>query len=220
MKIKETEIGHRAVQHFKEHGWDVYQEVTTKHGNVIDLVIKMGIITHCIELKTTLNLDVISQATNNKHFGNYSSIIVPSARTERNFAEQICKDYGIGLYYDSPYNNGLRQVVPPKLIRKYLSKLELLENQKDYAEAGNSDGRRYTPFLQTKNNLIDIVKYNQGIPLSDAIKQMKHHYNTDVTARGCLKQWIGTKALPELKLIDKKVYLKDYEVVTVGTIRN
>jgi hypothetical protein len=210
--MKETDIGKSALIYFSEFGWEVYQEVQTRFGNIVDMIVKMDKIIHCVELKTTFSLDVIYQAYFNKTIGNYSSVIVPQSHTRGDFVERICRDYGIGVYYINIYDNSIRQKVPPKLTRR-VCKIKLSNEQKHYAEAGNSYGKRWSPYLETKKNLISQVTKSKGIKLKDLLKQVPHHYCNDITAVASIKKWIGTSALPELKLIDGIVYLKDYELI-------
>jgi len=177
MKIKESDLAKQLIQSFDGSQYEIYQEVGTPCG-VADIVIKSNFI-WSIEVKTSLSLAVMAQARNNLRYFNFSSICVPRPRKGNTngafFAREICKSFGIGIFKIDQF--GEVNEIKAKFQRKALTKkIDLYEIQKTYAEAGNSNGRRWTPFNQTCLELAKYVSKNPGCKLRDALKHIKHHY--------------------------------------------
>ena len=95
------------------------------------------------------------------------------------------------------------------MIRKAQTKyVYLCDEQKTYAEAGNADGKRWTPFRATVFNLIRLVEKSPGCKLSDAIKELEHHYASYGSAKSGLYAMINTGVIKELKIKKGRLYLK------------
>ncbi len=210
--MKETDVAKYMVDHFKELNYEVYQEVTAPGGGIVDIVAKIGNIMFAVEVKTSLSLAVLAQAFNNKRYFHYSSICIPSKRMSggSNFARQIARDYGIGVFELINGNGYIDEVVEPKLNRKSLfKKVELFDEQKDWAEAGNADGKRYTTFGNTRKLLINYVTKNEGCKMKDALKEIKHHYRSSSSANTSLSHLISINVIDELEKVKGKLYLKE-----------
>jgi hypothetical protein len=209
-KISEKDFAKYIIQYLTDFGYEIYQEYETSAGNIIDIVAKSGNIIWAIETKLSLSLDVIYQAKKNLLYCHFSSICVPSLNTRgsksRDIAEDILNYYGIGMFTINKYG-GIDENIKPSMNRKNFSKrLIFNESRKSYAEAGNSNGHRWTPFQQTKDELINYVKENPGCRLKDAVDNINHHYSKNSNANASLRHWISTGVIKNI-IIDKgKLY--------------
>ena len=66
----------------------------------------------------------------------------------------------------------------------------LFDEQKTFAPAGNAKGQRWTPFAQTCLTLADHVKRNPGVTLSEALREVRHHYASHSSGRSALATWL------------------------------
>jgi hypothetical protein len=217
--ISEAQLAEAVVTYLEGWQWEVYQEVSHNGGARCDIIATRGKIQWAIECKLSLGFPVLEQAYNWKPWCHYVSVAVPYSRG--NFSERICDQLNIGILHVNPiYILNPSRCFPtvserkaPKLFRQALG-LKLVEEQKHWAKAGSQSGcGYYTPFKKTVMNMINIVSMEAGIEYVDLIKKSEHHYGNDTTARNCLRKFIGTSVIPELRLelIDKKmcVFLKD-----------
>lgn len=168
--MKEEELAKHFVDFFSDH--DVYQEVPA--GGIIDIVAVNGIILTAIEVKTSLNIDVIEQAVRNKIYAHYSYVAVPEPKRRFfGFATRICENYGIGILSW----NGLRvnEHCRPKLNRS-IHKIILADWQKR-SNAGCQTGRM-TAFKATIEEIEQKLKWHKGkYPIRDTFKEIGHHYS-------------------------------------------
>ena len=222
MKIKETQIAEKVVKYLQQMGYDVYQEVKL-YSRVCDIVAKLGNITWAIECKTSFGLSVMEQAYKWKQNANYVSIAVPKVKNK--FGYKICQDYGIGVFtlpysgvFTLPYLEweNIVERIKPKLNRNIGTSFMLFERQKTHCKAGTATGGYWTPFQETKKNLIKLVESNPGVTFAEAIKKIDHHYATVGGAKSALRQWIGSSAIPELKCENIKgnvlqIFPKDFD---------
>ena len=105
---------------------------------------------------------------------------------------RVAEMLGIGTLRVNQYSVDERR--RPRLNRKPLLKPELLscltETTKTFAEAGNSEGNRWTPFAQTCQNIRNVVAQNPGISLKELMEKIEsHHYANDSAARSAIYQW-------------------------------
>ncbi len=220
----EVELAKVIIQYLKEMGWEIYQEVQiSSGGNIADIVAKQGNLIWILECKLSLSLYLIAQAKEWKNFGHYVSIVTPTKRGSKSFyiAEDILKHYGIGHFEVSDYGYNkefsIYQRSSPRLNRKAMVhhvKKYLTDTQKDWgAEAGNANKLRYTPFQDTKRQLIQTVKDYPGLTIKELIDSINHHYSSDKNAKSSILQWIHKGIINELELKMEgrsyKVYLKN-----------
>ena len=215
---QETELAKVIIQYLRKMGWEVYQEVQiSSFGNIADIIATQNNLVWVLECKLSLSLTLMAQAKEWLPYAHYVSIVTPSKRGSKGacIAKDILKHYGIGHYEIQPvgWNKELSiyQRVSPKLNRKamvnYIKKY-LTEKQKTWAEAGNSKGLRYTPFQDTKDQIIRFVKKNPGITIKELINGINHHYSSDGTARSSILQWIHRGIINEVELkTDGRKYL-------------
>jgi len=206
----ETKLAEVIIQYLKEMGWEVYQEVQiSSYGKIADIVARQGNLIWILECKLSLSLTLIGQAKNWLRYGHYVSIVTPTKRSSTSYyiAEDILEHYGIGHFQVSNYGYNeelsISQRISPKLNRKAMANYivrYLTDKQKSWAKAGNSYGLRYTPFQDTKDQLIRVVKDNPGITMKEIIKDINHHYSSDASAKGSLLQWINKGVIKEVRV--------------------
>lgn len=176
------------IRFLEQEHWEIYQEVRLGGigAPIVDIVGKQGILVHSIELKRTLGLSVLQQAHRNLNYFHYSSIAVPRPsrsgppRRERQFAKQLCRDYGIGLLVVFMEWDSIEQEIPPRLHRKnhpFIKKyaLDLLtENHRvnsGYADAGTKGEGYFTPY---KEMIRVVKKYIEDHPGCEINQVMVH----------------------------------------------
>ena len=214
-KIKETDLAKQLIKSFDGTDYEVYQEVTTPNGSA-EIVLKYTFI-WAVEVKLGMNLTVLAQAHYNQRYFNYSSICVPGKSVNSktfDFGRKICKEWGIGIFI------GTREYLKPRLNRKALIKRIILhERMKTYAEAGNSNGDRWTPFNQTVDDLKRYIHANPGCRLNDALSEIKHHYSSLSTAQNSIRQWIKTGVIEGISL-NRGILTMDNDEQTISSNRN
>ena len=144
MKPTEADIAKIVIDYLD--GGEIYQEVAG-HGGIADIVWVCGQILWVIEIKLTLSMSLLSQATNWVGRAHYVSVATPArSKKENDAAMQFLKWKGIGyLHVDIKGRYPTKQVceiVKASLNRKarvdYLCNC-LCEKQKTFAAAGNAN---------------------------------------------------------------------------------
>lgn len=191
----ETDLAKLVVAYLQEWKWEVYQEVIGDWGRC-DIVAKQGQILWAIECKITLGISVLEQAWRWRRNTHYISVATP--RSPSRFVEKICRDYGIGMLTARLQSGRVDESVRPKLMRK-IQPIKLIEEQKTWGMAGTNGGDYYSPFKHTVRNLITDVRKKPGIEFNELIKNLDYHYQALSTAKSCLRGFIGTSVIPELR---------------------
>ncbi len=206
MKRSETTIAAETVAYLTGEGLDIYQEVTYL-GWVADIVAlqpyKRTAASHIVECKTALSFGVFGQAARWKPYCNFVWVAVPDVgRGEsRNAAYDYARYAGIGVL-TVPETWEIGRGVSARVeaaFRRHSHKnhrwgniaAALVERHKDFAPAGNSNGRRWTPFAQTCSELAEQARKRPGVTLREALDIVgKGHYATAVSARVSLAKWL------------------------------
>lgn len=200
--LKETELAKKIIEHLTLNKWDVYQEVQPQNGGgIADIVGVCGRLVWVVECKTTLSLALLEQAMMWRGDANYISIAVPESKRHsrgESAAKVFLSKLGIGMFRVASYYKSPSQVVAPKLQRKRSDRIIkcLTDHHKTFAEAGNADGKRWTPFKNTCHELRRFITDHPGACLKDAMDNIKHHYSSDSTARASVSQLLRER--PEL----------------------
>jgi len=211
MKPSEQEIGAKAVAWLQDRGWDVYQEVETGNGRP-DIVGVREPATCIIECKVAFGISVIEQAARWVHRVSFVWIAsgVPSG-----FGLKICGMFGIGVL---GIEENVHEIKHPEFqhviniyskgqkydIRRYLN-----QKQKTCLPAGSCGGGYYTEFKETVEQLKTAIRNTPGIKMMDAIKEIKHHYRTDSTARVNIYQRIRQHIVKGIRIENGKLYLEE-----------
>jgi hypothetical protein len=146
--------------------------------------------TIAVETKLTMSLKVIEQSYRWKKYASQIYVCVPSPkykqRNSRKFLIEVCKKMNIGVfYYDK---NQIEEIFNPDINNNY--KLPILhESQKD-SIAGNSKSEFYTNFKNTVANIDNFMQDKSSYNLNDMIKEIKHHYSNNKSAKNSIKKMI------------------------------
>lgn len=205
----EVELAKAFVWWLIDQRWDVYQEVQPGRADLIaDIVAVRDGLVWVIETKRTLSLALLGQAAAWSGAAHYVSIGVPCLRNRgvSNYAIDAVTDrYGIGRLEAERYgdHHTVRELESPRLNRKSRAKVllgVLRDAHRTYAEAGNSNGRRFTPFQETCDEVRRYVRDHTGCTLKEMIDNVDHHYASSVTARSAIAKWIGSGVIKGLDL--------------------
>lgn len=211
MKIKETELAAAVISYLQSANWEIYQEVkTTENGSIADIVAVRGKIIWIIECKVSGIMKVIGQALQWKRDANFVSIAVPAPGdyVTKDAMKQIATNLGIGVIYD--HNGSAIPYVSPAFNRRISDRVRkaLNEKQKTACPAG-SRGGYWTPFRDTSQNVINYVRDYPGCTMAEMMAGIKHHYNSDITARANILAWIKAKVIKNIRIekTGKKLHL-------------
>lgn len=195
-------LADKFIDHYSK-DYEIFKEVNVG-GTYVDLVLRKGIITIAIEVKTTFSVKVIEQAYNNKSCFNYTYVGVPETKNSF-FQEFICRNFGIGVIRCDKYG-GFREAVLPVLNRKPY-KVELHNYQKN-AVAGTQHGK-ITPFRNTVNEIVKrLERYPDGLHMNDLFSESSFfHWSTLSAAKSALYQWIKAGVITEFYINKGKLFL-------------
>jgi hypothetical protein len=189
----EVDLARVVVTYLRENQWDVYQEVEV-FGWVADIVAVNGRMVWVIETKRSLTFEVIQQAVRWGRYAHYVSIAVPEVRMSsgRQFAYRVCKEFGVGAL--SVMSNGhVNEQVVSRLNRKAMAdriRDRLTAAHRTYAEAGNADGRRWSPFKETCDRVRMAVERQPGVTMKELIARIETHYASTASAKSAIAYWV------------------------------
>jgi len=212
--MKETELAKGVIDWLQDMKWDVYQEVQVfSYGPIADIVGLFNGMTWVIETKVSLGLKVMQQAQNWRPFSNLVSVASRMGGNSGNgFVQHLLKMLGIGLivvsigdvYVETDVEERIRPAInrrPGKHLRDSLK-----EVHKTFAEAGNAEKLRWSPFQQTCQDVRRFVEENPGATLKEIVGSVKTHYHSVQTARICIAKYAEEGVLKGVrKVIDGKV---------------
>lgn len=211
----EREIAAQVVEWLQSQNWDVYQEVQPRLGTkVCDIVGVMGPLTWCVETKQRYNAAVLEQAVHWKEWAKLVSVATPPRASGSVVYDHFCRSYGIGRLIVSPrdrWSCGVDERIQPRLERRTIWNIgdDVRPEHKTFAAAGNNEGLRWTPYKATCEELRNLVEKIPGIPMKDAIDEIRHHYSSDKVARASLAHWIDKGKVRGIRLErqGRKLYL-------------
>jgi len=208
---KEVDLAESLIAHLIVNGYEVYQEVNDAWGSgAIDVVARKDGINHAIECKLNFNFDVLAQADGNRHHAEYTSICVPFTKRSRSkeFALRVAKQFGIGVFEVSRFNNQVTESVKPVLNTGNIKHLKLYEIQKTYSKAGSNTGKAWSEFQQTKEDVIKFVTDNGPTHLKVIMSSIKHHYANErsaiATFASRIRQGIVSELMVEANIVSIK----------------
>ena len=223
LKQKETDIAATIVSWLEAQEWETYKEVQVfRYGTVADIVAVKGRLIWVIETKLTLTFEVIAQAIGWRGYAHFVSIGIPVTKRYHNkgrhLAEQVCEDYGLGIIsVDGQY---ISSDESPRLDRKtfmiqYIR--DSLTPEQKASVAGSAGSNHWTPWKTTCRDLLKVVTKTPGITMKDAVSELKqHHYASDATAIGSLRQWINLNKIKGIEGRVEKGKLRLYPNETNG----
>ena len=199
---RETDLARAVVSHLRALRWEIYPEVRPKGlKGCADIVAVQGPVVWVVETKLSFGLSVIEQAHDWRKYAHFVSVAVPWSERTR-MAEIICRRLGIGVLRVAP-GAAIDERCLPAFNGKALAtrvKDGLTEKHKTYAEAGNAQGRRYTPFRRTCEEVALAVAERPGLLLAELLDRVKTHYLNRASARTCLPRWIREGIVPGVRL--------------------
>lgn len=220
-KNKESDLALIVVEHLDELDYDVYKEVSKagggsdradiyavkKTGSVNSDSINLDGATVSIETKLNFNMKVLEQAHNWKKWANLNYIAIPMLkRTKvRNFCYHVCESIGIGMIevdmekkmcFISVNPTPNENIKPPKLY----------EEQK-LSVAGNDKNQFMTPFKITCNRIQTYMSDKVHIKLSELVKNINHHYKSNMSASTALSKYLELGVLKNLTIKKTKTGL-------------
>src|SRR4051812_10677668 len=98
--MTEAELAQKFIDYFDD-GFEIYKEVPA--GGIVDIVLVDGFVRVALEVKTSLNFDVIWQAHSRRPYFHYTYAAVPVKHRRLHPAQEaLCKHLGIGVlcYYE------------------------------------------------------------------------------------------------------------------------
>ncbi len=190
--MKETELAKPVVAWLQEQHWDVYQEVQLRqYGGVADIIAVQGAQVWAIECKTSLTLGVMDQASLWRvHF---RSVAVPAAKSWRSrvAAQKVARNYfKVGVL--NVHTSSVNEVVAAPYMREFrrsgLKIRDLLEPEhKTFAQAGNAEGSRWTPYQRTIRDVRSFLEKNPGSTMKEIQQEIgRGHYASPASCRGNL----------------------------------
>ena len=147
--MKETEVASIVVKYLRSNGWEVYQEVVVGKDACDIVAVNADGDTWCIEAKVSFTISVIRQAYKWRNYADFYSVAVPPIKLkrfnrDRDFAEKICKHFGVGIIYAK---GGCSFVSGESFTdKRHDIKDHLREEQKDFCEAGSAKGGQFTEY--------------------------------------------------------------------------
>lgn len=195
----EAELGEAVAAWLEVQGWDVFPEVQIFSGGArADIVATRGRHVWVVECKRAFGLAVIAQADAWRRFSHLTSVAVPGARNSdsRLFGERICKERGIGIIHpqrELPTEWHSHWGYKPPALRRKADAAELrsrLDPGHKRHRPGNADSSYHTPFRATCERLAELVKSKTRVTIREAIDGIAHHYQSDVSARSCMRSWV------------------------------
>ena len=205
--MKESDLAEIIIKDLKSDGYEIYSEVLFKQGSKRADIVAVNDKEHMvIETKMSMNLKLIEQAFYWKDKVNRVFIFIPSKRKMNRFALKLCRDLGVGVYI---YRKG--EIV--KLMESTICKdpdLPKLHEQQKESVSGSKGGGYVTPFSLTRQKFVSYINERGECYLSEAVKNIQHHYSSDYSARNALHKMVNTGVISEVEIFrkGKEVWIK------------
>lgn len=212
--MKETDIAKPLIRWLAAQGWEVYQEVQIEaYGRVADVVAVRRKIVWALEMKKSLTAALVEQAYHWVWLAHYVSVVTPSSY-RRAPGRAVLLDYmktqGIGWVkarlgsYDSGrYFDVVHEEQNARLHRKARASRildALTEEHKTFAEAGNNDGKRWTPFQETAKQVRKYVKRFPGTDLKQLVENVAHHYSTAASFKCNIPKYVEANVIEGVRI--------------------
>lgn len=189
--------------------FEVFQEVqSSRAGKRADLVGRRGSTIIVVECKLQFGERIVSQGRRWLRECNIVYVAVPTLSVHgHGVLSYACRSLGIGVIEVSPRlsNHAVCdyiEIIAPAIRRTRGSDLvsALREEHKTECMAGTNGGGYWTPFRATCRAIAEFVTQNPGVTLRDTIAGIKHHYASEVGARGAIRKWIELGRIPGVRL--------------------
>jgi hypothetical protein len=225
--MTEVELAKQVIDWLKKDNWEVYQEVQIYGwGTPTADIVAVGYTDNkipliwIIECKTSFGIAVAAQADywRRNMAATYVSVAIPNCDINNNrghaFLYRHIKELGLGIILA---RHGALELLNPKVIRSHWSRRKdtlnmLMDAHKDYAEAGNPNGKKLTPFGITSNEVVRHVSRNPGCTIKEVLDNIYTHYSSRACASGAILSWISKGVIPGIKKVREgrvtKLYLQ------------
>lgn len=178
----------------------VYHEVTHPDGNArVDLVVVRGAVVHVVECKTELSFELLAQARAWTTFGQVW-IAVPKLHRYslgREEAERIASSppylFGVLEVDDVAHvkiRPDIRAPLDPRLVQS------LRPEHQTYGHGGSPSGGHFTSFKASCAALSAYVADHDACSMEEAVRQIRHHYRSDLMACRALFHWAREGKIP------------------------
>ena len=195
-------------------GYDVYPEVQDKKTKIrCDMYMIMNNINHnkykdtiLFEAKLNFNLKVLHQIMlwKEKNAAHEYFILIPMSykkTKERKFHRELCKAMGIGLMeFDVRNNKYIISVKPEYYSNPTIPPLYIEQKQ---VKASNANSSYMTEFKATVQHIDSYMLNKNEVPLIDLVKNIKHHYKSDLRAIRNIKTYIETMVIKNYYITKK-----------------
>ncbi|RPE05540.1 hypothetical protein EGT74_24460 [Chitinophaga lutea] len=204
--MTEAELAVHFIDYFSD--WDVYQEVPA--GGIVDIVAERKPIRVALEVKKSLNFDVIEQARKNTGYFNYSYVAVPMSKSlqyQNGIQIDICKRLGVGILAHSERTYGevsrVQEVLAPRLNRQVYK--VTLEDWMKRSTAG-SQNDRMTAFKYFREEMIKQVRRRPGMDIKQLFDSLPRHYGSLSSFKSCVFNHVKSGVIPGIEFRDGKYY--------------
>jgi hypothetical protein len=188
VKHKETDLFQPIKDYFLNRDCEVYSEVMAgSYGSRADVVVKQGPAIGVIEMKTSLNMDVLEQAYRWLHYAHFVYVAVPLGRSHHinDYLRHCMVRDGIGLLYvdfrDDYYikEPTIHEPIHPKFNRKIKNMWNkwITEEHKNTLPGGSYGGGYITPYKQTIKRVQQYLKRRSyAVTLNELAECVPTHY--------------------------------------------
>lgn len=166
--MRETDLARCVRDWLESEGWETYAEVEYE-GRRADIVAVRANEVRIVECKLTRCSTVIDQAQ--RWLGEANCVVVAVSKTKRDpvaWWEFDCDQLGLGEFtVDKAGEVEIRRSPVHHRLDDLGIRAVLKDQHRDFAEAGNATGERYSPFAEKARRLRAAVEAKPGIRLKD-----------------------------------------------------
>lgn len=201
-KLTEEALAEKFIGFFGDNA-DVYPEVPMR-GGICDFVVKAPPVFIAVEVKTSMNMDVLAQAVDKIGYANYIYVAVPHGKG-RGFVETVCKSYGIGILYYNHNADEITERLRPKLFRKIV-KPELQDWMKQ--SIAGSQSVRMTAFKHFINELYKHLTQRNGATYQELHEMFEQPYYKKLTSfKSNIYQYVNRGVIKHIEIDKGKLFL-------------
>ena len=160
--------------------------------------------TIAFEAKLIFNLKVLEQAYFWKNRATHVYVLIPSTNKNlktRKFMRELCKLLGIGVMEVNIEKEQYHVTV--KSTKCDNPKVPELYPEQRMIIASNSGNIFMTPFKRTVSRLEEYFKDKQFAYISEVVKNVEHHYKSDIKANRNIKIMIEKKIIKGFYIVQK-----------------
>ena len=207
----ETDIAAAVVRHYRNAGWDVYEEVVLPSGGRADIVATTGGRVTIVETKTSFGLAVLAQAYDRTAYAHWVYVACPPRLMHR-IDGVVLDAAGVGRL--SVSDSVCTQTHAAPMHRRAnveATRKCLHESQRSgVAPAGSNSGGYHTPFRETSRLALDYVRRNGRMTPRELVAAVKTHYRGSFSDQAAtLVGRIRQGLIPGLRVetVDRRLYV-------------